>query len=383
MNRKDFEYDLVLKDGHVLDPNNGIDMRMDVGVKDGKVAAVSINLPEKSVRTLIRIPGYYVTPGLIDLHTHIYGFKDWIFPDEYAFPNGVTTVVDAGGAGHETFEDFKKNIIEKCRVRVFAFLNIVGPGMIRGAEQDLSEMRVKPCAETIRLYPEILIGVKTAHFLGPEWEAVDRTVEAAELSQSLAMIDYRDHPERSYEELIIKHMRPGDMHTHMYSPDIRQVDENGRIYPCIWEAKRRGVLFDLGHGKSSFSFRIAKQCMEQGHVPDVISSDVHKASYFLTRATLSVTLSKLICMGMPLYTAMEKVTVSPARIIGREYLGSLTVGSPADIAVFQMEKGEFGFVDAHRTRLQGTRRLLCHMTILNGQVVWDLNGISFPSWNGK
>ena len=373
-------YDLLLKGGHVIDPKNGIDSRMDVAIVGGKIAAVDRDLAASQARTVVDVSGMFVTPGLIDLHTHSYGYRAWTFPDEYAFPNGVTTVIDAGGSGYKCFDHFKTTIVDPARVRLLVLLNIVGAGMLGPVEQDVAEMQPEPCAEVVRAHPDIIVGVKAAHFRGRGWQSVDGAVRAAGLSDTVAMIDYANHPDRTYRELIIEHMRPGDMHTHMYGQQHAQIDESKRVYDYVWEARKRGVQFDVGHGGGSFWFRVAVPCMEQGHVPDTISTDVHKGSFFIPRATMPITMSKLMNMGMSLTEAVEKSTVAPARNIRRPELGTLTVGSDADVAVFELEEGEFSFVDSGRAGMQGTQRLLCHMTVRAGEVVWDLNGRSSPDW---
>ena len=374
------QYDLLLKDGRVIDPANGIDSRMDVGIKDGRIAVVARDLSVSDAAIVVDVSGRFVTPGLIDLRTHSYGYSAWTFPDEYAFPAGVTTVVDAGGSGYRNFEDFRRTIIDKARVRLLVLLNIVGAGMLGPVEQDTAEMRPEPCAEVVQANLDVIVGVKAAHHRGRGWESVDGAVAAGELSGTVAMIDYVNHPDRTYRELIIEHLRPGDMHTHMYGQQHAQIDANRRVHDYVWEARKRGVLFDVGHGGGSFWFRVAVPCMEQGHVPDTISTDVHKGSFFIPRATMPITMSKFINMGMSLQDAVSKSTVAPARNIGRSELGTLSVGSEADVAVFELEEGEFGFVDSGRAKMTGNERLLCHMTVRAGEVVWDLNGLSRPAW---
>ena len=374
-------YDLLLRGGHVIDPKNGVDSMMDVAIEGGKIAAVGRDLAASQARTAVDVSGLYVFPGLIDLHTHAYGYRAWTFPDEYAFPNGVTTVIDAGGSGYKSFADFKTTIVDPARVRLLVLLNIVGAGMLGPVEQDVAEMQPEPCAEVVRAHPDTIVGVKAAHFRGSGWDSVDGAVRAAELSDTVAMIDYANHPDRTYRELIVEHLRPGDMHTHMYGQQHAQIDESKRVYDYVWEARKRGVQFDVGHGGGSFWFRVAMPCMGQGHQPDTISTDVHKGSFFIPRATMPITMSKLMNMGMGLADAVEKSTVAPARNIRRPELGTLTVGSEADVAVFELEEGEFGFVDSGRAAMNGTQRLLCHMTVRSGEVVWDLNGLSRPEWD--
>jgi dihydroorotase len=195
------------------------------------------------------------------------------------------------------------------------------------------------------------------------------------------MVDYGVNPERTYRELILDHMRPGDVHTHMYGQHITQLDEARRVNDYVWEARKRGVLFDIGHGAGSFWFRVAIPCMEQGYGPDTISTDVHKGSFFMPRATMPITMSKLMNIGMPLREAVERSTVRPAQVISRPELGTLTVGAEADVAVFELQRGDFGFVDSGLARMNGNQRLETHMTIRAGTVVWDVNGLSRPDWS--
>ncbi len=381
MARADSRYDLLLQGGHVVDPANDIDGPADVAIAGGVIAAVASDLDASGARKVIDASDRYVTPGLIDIHTHSYGYAAWTFPDEYAFPNGITTVVDAGGAGWKNFARFKTEIIDKARVRVLALLNIVGGGMLGTIEQDVSEMQPEPCAERILEHRDVIVGVKAAHHRGPGWESVDGTVRAADMSGTFVMVDYGVNPERTYRELILDHMRPGDVHTHMYGQHITQLDEAKRVNDYVWEARKRGVLFDLGHGAGSFWFRVAIPCMEQGFGPDTISTDVHKGSFFMPRATMPITMSKLMNIGMPLREAVERSTVRPAQVISRPELCTLTVGAEADVAVFELQRGDFGFVDSGLARMNGSQRLETHLTIRAGMVVWDVNGLSRPEWS--
>ena len=381
MNEPGAQYELLLKGGRVIDPHNGIDGPTDVAVKDGKIAAVAKDIPTQHAETTADVSGLIVTPGLVDIHTHTFGYKKWIQADEYAFLNGVTTMVDAGGAGHRTFDEFRRSVIEKARVRLLALVNIVAGGMVEPLEQDVSELQPEPCAEAVRNNRDVVVGVKTAHFRGAGWDAVDGAVSAAEASDSIVMVDYGPHPDRSYRELVLEHMRPGDISTHMYARSAPQIDENGRVEEYIRQARERGVLFDIGHGKASFLFEKARPSMAQGQVPHTISSDIHGTSYFLPRAALPVVMSKLMMLGMPLKEAISKATVEPSSVIGRPELGTLSVGAEADIAVFDVQQGSFGFLDCSLARLEGEELLTCHMTVRAGDVVWDLNGISRPPWS--
>ena len=194
------------------------------------------------------------------------------------------------------------------------------------------------------------------------------------------MVDFQPRKERTYKQLILEHMRPGDVHTHMYGQHIEQLDGNKIVPDYMWEAREKGILFDVGHGGGSFWFRVAAPAMEQGWRPDTISTDAHKGSLFMPRATMPITMSKLINLGMPLKEAIFRSTVEPARVIDRQELGTLSPGAAADVAVFELEKGDFGFIDSGLASMRGTQRLLAHMTISAGKVVWDLNGISRPDW---
>lgn len=373
-------YSLLLKGGHVIDPANGIDGVRDVGIREGKIARVAEAIPASQGEKVVDVGGRYVTPGLLDIHVHVYGYDGWLFPDTHAFPNGVTTVVDTGGAGWKTFEHFKETVIDRCRTRVFAFLNIVGAGMLGPVEQDVEEMKAVPAAEMIRRHPDVLIGSKTAHFQGPGWEAVDGAVEAAALSGTFAMVDFAPKPTRSYRELLLERLRSGDIHTHLYAKHIPLLDEGGKVNGYVREARERGVLFDLGHGAGSFWFRIAIPAVKQGFGPDSISTDLHKSSALIPNATMPVTMSKMLNLGMPFREVILRSTAEPARMIRRPELGTLSVGAEADVAAFRIEEGAFGFVDSGHAKMRGTRRFQCVLTVRAGQIVWDLDGLSWPDW---
>jgi len=375
-------YDLIIKGGHVIDPANDIDDDMDVAVVGDRIAAVDRDIPSEKAGKVANVDGYYVTPGLIDIHLHAYGgYKGWMFPDEHVLPHGVTTVVDTGGAGWKKFEHFRETIIADSRTRVLALINIVGAGMEGAVEQDTSEMDPIPCAAMISKYPEHVIGSKTAHFGGPGWEAVDGAIEAARRSGTIAMMDFAPKPTRSYRDLLLDKMSPGDIHTHMYAQHIPLLDENKQVNDYVNEARDKGIIFDLGHGGGSFWFRIAIPSIEQGFLPDTISTDLHKNSALIPNANMTTTMSKCLNMGMPLPDVIMRSTSNPARMIRRAELGTLRVGAEADIAVLDLQYGDFGFVDSGHARMGGDKRLQCMFTVRAGQVVWDLNGLTRPEWN--
>jgi dihydroorotase len=376
-------YDLLLKGGRVIDPANQIDALRDVAVKGDRIALVAENIPASEAKKVVDVTGYYVTPGLVDIHAHVF-VEDpggWgIYPDVNAFPSGVTTIVDAGSAGWKNFEQFKARVIDKARARVLAFLNIVGVGMDPIGEQSMAEMDARPTAEMIKKYRQILVGVKTAHYRGPEWEAVDRAFEAGRLAEVPVMVDFQPQPTRTYEDLLLRHMRPGDIHTHMYAQHIPLLDASDKVNDYVREARKRGVIFDLGHGGGSFWFRIAVPAMQQGFGPDSISTDLHQHSALIPQANMVTTMSKLLNLGMPLEEVILRSTVTPAREIKRPDLGTLAVGNTADIAVLELRKGTFGFVDSGHARLQGSQKLRCLLTVRAGKIVWDAEGLSWPDW---
>jgi dihydroorotase len=377
-------YELLLKGGQVIDPANHVNAVRDVAVTGDKIARVAENIPASEAKKVVDVTGYYVTPGLVDIHSHVF-VEDpggWgIYPDLSTFPYGVTTVVDAGSSGWKNFEVFKARIIDKAKVRVLAFLNIVGVGMDPVGEQSMHEMDARPTADMIKRYPDILIGVKTAHYEGPEWEALDRAFEAGRLANVPVMVDFRPLPERTYADLLLKHMRPGDIHTHMYAQHIPLLDENGKVNDYMREARQRGVIFDLGHGAGSFWFRIAAPAMQQGFGPDSISTDLHQHSYLIPQANMVNCMSKILNLGMPLEEVIYRSTVTPAREIKRPELGTLSEGGVADIAVLELMKGKFGFVDSGHARQDGTEKLRCMMTVRAGKIVWDAEGWSWPDWH--
>jgi len=376
-------YDLLLKGGRVIDPANQMNASRDVAVKGDRIALVAENIPASEAKKVVDVTGYYVTPGLVDIHAHVF-VEDpggWgIYPDLNAFPSGVTTIVDAGSAGWKNFEQFKARVINKARVRVLAFLNIVGVGMDPIGEQSMAEMDARPTAEMIKKYRQILVGVKTAHYRGPEWEALDRAFEAGRLAEVPVMVDFQPQPTRTYEDLLLRHMRPGDIHTHMYAQHIPLLDASDKVNDYVREARKRGVIFDVGHGAGSFWFRIAAPAMQQGLGPGSISTDLHQQSALIPQANMVTTMSKFLNLGMPLEEVILRATVTPAREIKRTDLGTLAVGTTADIAVLELQKGTFGFVDSGHARLHGSQRLRCLLTVRAGKIVWDAEGLSWPDW---
>ena len=397
LSSKSQEIDILLKGGHVIDPKNRIDTVMDIAITGNKISQVARNIPGSNAKKVIDVKGLYVTPGIIDMHVHVFNGTELdayiangltsLPPDGFTFRAGVTTVVDAGSSGWRNFRLFKKQTIDRSQTRVLALLNIVGNGMTsRFEEQDVTDMNPAQTANMIKkLFPDIIVGIKAAHFWG-DFTQVDRAVEAGKLANVPVMVDFGEHdPPNSIEDLFMKHLRPGDIFTHTFSygPANREtvVDENGKVKPFVFDAQKRGIIFDVGHGGGAFSWRQAVPSMQQGFRPNVISTDLHSESMNGGMKDLSNVMSKFLNMGMSLQDVILRTTWNPATVIKRPELGNLSVGSEADVAVFNVRNGDFGFVDIRRTKIKGTQKLETEMTIRAGKIVWDLNGLSMPVWD--
>jgi dihydroorotase len=386
------DYDLLLKGGHVIDGKNKISAIRDVAIKGGRIAEVAANIAPSKAQKVINVAGLYVTPGLVDIHTHVYagtgrrGAYDGdnsVYPDGFTFRAGVTTIVDAGSSGWRNFPDFKDRVIDRSRTRVLALLNIVGSGMGGGTvEQNLEDMEAKPTAEMAMKYRDTVVGVKCAHYSGPEWKPVETAVEAGTMANVPVMIDFGNfRSERPFQELVTKKLRPGDIYTHMYLGAVPMLDDHSRLMPYLFEARKRGVIFDVGHGGGSFLWRQAVPAIQQGFIPDSISTDLHIGSMNAGMKDMLNVMSKFLIMGMSLDEVVLRSTWHPAREIKREEFGNLSVGAPADVAVLRLLKGDFGYVDVYGARKKGTQKLLAEMTVHDGLVVWDLNGISRQDWD--
>ncbi|HWB99129.1 MAG TPA: amidohydrolase family protein, partial [Bryobacteraceae bacterium] len=285
-------------------------------------------------------------------------------------------------SGWRNFEAQKARILDHSRTRILAMLNIVGGGQGGGAiEQNTADMDPQATAAMIRRYPGILVGIKTAHYRGPEWTPVERAVEAGTLAHVPVMVDFGDfRPERPYQDLVLKKLRPGDISTHTYLARAPLLDDQGRVLPYLFAARKRGVIFDVGHGGGSFVFRQAVPAIRGGFLPDSISTDLHTESMNAGMKDMLNVMSKILNIGVPLPDLVLRATWNPAREIQRDDLGHLSPGAPADIAVLRLETGRFGFVDSFGALLRGTRKLGCELTLREGQVVWDLNGLTRQDW---
>ena len=386
------EFDLLLQGGRVIDGKNKIDGIRDVAIAQGKIALVAPHIDAAKAFKTVNVSGLYVTPGLIDIHTHVYtGTGERasyagdlsIAPDGFTFRNGVTTIADAGSSGWRNFEDFQDRIINRSKTRVLAFLNIVGHGMRGGKyEQNLDDMDAKPTAEMALKHKGVIIGIKSAHFSGPEWKPYEQSVAAGQEANIPVMIDYgSNRPERPLYDLLTKVLRPGDIYTHVYSGLRGEQGADGKASPALIEGRKRGIIFDVGHGGGSFLWRVAVPLVKSGFIPDSISTDLHAGSMNAGMKDMLNVMDKFIALGMPVQDVIIRSTWHPAREIKREDLGNLSVGAPADIAVLRLEKGNFGFVDMNGGRMDGSSKLTCEITVRAGRVVYDLNGRTRERWD--
>lgn len=397
-NQSDKPYSIVIKGGHVIDPKNNINTPMDVAIKDGKVAMVAKSIDAAKGVQVVNAKGMYVTPGLVDLHVHFFWGHDGsaymnapssLPADGFTFPAGVTTVVDAGSPGWKTFELYKKQTIEGSQTRVLAMLNIVGQGMAGGKyENDINEMDPQKAAEMAKKYPNDIVGFKLAHFNGRTWTPTDRLLEAGKLANLPVMVDFGGaSPYLPLDSLFNVKFRPGDIYTHAFggngstSPNGREsiVDvTTNKVKPYVIAAQKRGVVFDVGFGGSSFLFNQGAPAVKSGFYPNSISTDLHTGSMNNAMKNMPNIMSLFMAMGMDLQSVIKASTWNPAQEIKRPELGNLSVGSEADVAIFTLRNGNFGFY-ARDGKIPGKQRLETEMTIRAGKIVYNLNGIAEPN----
>ena len=386
--------DLLIRGGRVIDPARGLDGPSDVAIADGKIAAVGPDLPDAGAERVIDVRGLVVTPGIVDMHCHVFATHArstlGLPPEVNTVSGGVTTVVDAGTSGWRDFPDLKSTIVDRSKLRVLAFVNVVGQGMAGAPEQDPSEMQPRLAAAVAREYPEIVVGIKTAHYwthqpwdaVHEPWAAVDRAVEAGEAAGLPVMVDFWPRlPERPYPDLILKHLRPGDIHTHVFAQQFPVLDAAGRVSDFLHQARDRGVYFDLGHGAGSFWFRNAAPAIEQGFVPDTISTDLHTGNVNGPVFSMLTTMNKILNLGVPLPDVIARSTVAPARLLRRPELGTLAPGATADVAVFELQSGQFPYVDCGKAKIVGDRRLECVLTVRAGEILYNPRGLGLPLWH--
>ena len=388
------QYAIVIKGGHVIDPKNNIDGVMDVAVSDGRVVSVAKNIDTAQAIQVVDAKGLYVVPGLIDIHTHVFfGLEpdhsysngpEAVRPEGFSFRSGVTTVVDAGSSGWRSFPLFKRQVIDVSQTRVLAFLNIVGEGMRGWAyEQDTRDMDAKLTAIIARQYKDFIVGIKVAHFSGNEWTPVEEALKAGNTANIPVMIDFGgSNPPLSIEELFMKRLRPGDIFTHCFGQlhDRESIVDTltNTVKPFVWDARKKGIVFDIGFGEISFAYSQAMPAFKGGFRPNSISTDIHARSINTAMKDILNVMSRCLAMGMDMQAVVKAATWNPAGEIKHQELGHLSAGAIADIAILNLRNGKFGFFDYKGYKMEGSQRLECEMTIKGGKIVYDLNGIANP-----
>jgi dihydroorotase len=389
-------YDILIKGGHIIDPVNNIDQVMDLAIKGNKIAAIEKEISANQAKKVVDASGLIVSPGLIDMHTHnFYGTVhnrylansfSAVPPDGFTFRSGVTTVVDAGSPGWRNFELYKSQIIDPSKTRVLCFLNIVGAGMSGGhREQHIDDMNPKMTAMVAKQNKDHVVGVKLAHFMGYDWTPTELAVEAGKIGSIPVMIDFGgSNPELPLDKLFLEKLRPGDIFTHAYAHVNGRtpiVAENGKVRDYVFKAQKRGIVFDVGHGGGSFLFEQAVPAIQQGLKPDVISTDLHTGSMNGGMKNINNVMSKFLNMGLSIQEVIAATTSQPAKYIQRKDLGHLSVGGLADVTLLNIRKGDFGFIDTRGKRMKGNQKLECELTLRDGKVVYDLNGVASSDWN--
>lgn len=385
------QYDLLLKGGHVIDPKNGVNAIRDVAIKGDRVAAVGPDIAASQAAKVIDASGLYVTPGLVDIHAHVFAGsragttnagQSSFYPDNLSFRTGVTTIVDPGSSGWRDFPDFRRTIIDRARTRVLAMLNIVGTGILAyELEQNVNDLNPRLTADMAIKHSDVVVGIKSAHWWAPNYISVERAVEAGKLANIPVMVDFGYFlAERPYSHMVTELLRSGDMSTHCFRWPAPLLDANGQPAEFLLQARRRGVKFDVGHGGGSFHFRLAVPLAKAGFYPDSISTDMHTQSMNRAMQDMPTTMSKFLAMGMPLVEVVRASTTNPATQVKHPELGQIAAGSEADIAVFRLEKGTFGFSDVVGGRIEGGQRLGSEMTLRAGKIVYDLNSRAAVPW---
>ncbi len=372
-------YNLVLKGGRVIDPSQSIDAVMDVAFADGKVAAVGRDLKVPESAAVRHVSGFIVSPGLIDLHTHVYwgGTSLGIDAEDFCRRSGVTTAIDTGSAGPGNFAGFRKHVIERSAVRILAYLHVSHAGIygfskrvMVGESEEIRLMNPVDAVEVAEANRDVIVGIKVRvgmHASGTQGSNVlGVALEVAE-EVGMPLMCHIDHPPPSYEE-VVSRLRPGDVLTHAFRPfPNAPVSSQGTIKPEVLEARKRGVLFDIGHGKGSFAFKTARAMLANGFYPDTISSDVHTLCIDGPAFDQVTTMSKFLCLGMPMAEVIKRSTVNAAMALKRAELGSLRPGSVGDATVLSVRDGSFDYVDVVGEQLEGRQRIVSEGVVIGGR----------------
>ena len=380
-------YDLLLKSGQVIDPSQNLQGMRDIAIKNGKIAAIEESIPEHQALEVISTAGLILTPGLIDLHTHIYeGVSVYgINADQYCLMNGVTTAVDAGSSGAQTFPGFRKYIVENSKARILAFLNISTIGMITKQVGELEDLRyadIPAALETIESNKDIIVGIKVRMeklFHGENgWEVLELVHRVSDAAK-IPVMYHIAHTYPPIDEVLCR-ARKGDIFTHCFHAKSPGgiIGTDGKLLPEALEAQERGVYFDVGHGKASFSFAIARQALEQGLLPYTISTDLHINNIHGPVYNMATTLSKFLFLGFSLKDVIAMATLNPARCLGFEHeIGTLKAGSTADITILELCSERIQYEDCGvgtaLERVESDRQLVTRGVIRRGELVFLQN----------
>ena len=369
--------DLILRGGRVIDPASGVDATSDVGFTNGRVTVVAPTIVDKATEER-DVAGCIVTPGLIDLHTHVYwgGTSIGVEAEPLARRSGTTTFIDAGTAGPANFPGFRRHVIEPSRVRILAYLNVSFAGIFAfsrtvmvGESADLRLLDLNECMRVARENRDLIVGIKVRvgrHASGSAGTApLDTALQVGE-ETGLPVMCHIDHPPPSYDEVLAR-LRPGDILTHAFRPfPNAPLSRQGRVRESVYAARKRGVLFDIGHGMGSFAFKTGRAMLAAGFLPDTISSDVHKLSIAGPAFDQVTTMSKFLCLGMSLKDVIAASTVNAAMALRRPELGSLKPGSVGDATVLDIVDGTHDYVDATGEHLAGNRRIVSKGVVIGG-----------------
>ncbi len=370
-------FDLVIRGGEVIDPSQKLRGVRDVGIRLGQIAAVETSIAPEQAKQTIDAKGKLVTPGLVDLHTHIYpyGSAIGIPPDELVPFSGTTTYVSAGDAGANNFAGFKRLVAAQSRSRLFAFVHISTIGLAGfpvGELLNIDYANVDAAARTIAENPDIVLGAKvreTLAFVGNNGiEPLKRAILAVERSGTKGRVMCHIGNAPGDLSVLVDTLRPGDILTHPYSSLGNNTVQNGKVLPALLEAKKRGVIIDVGHGAGSFNYDIAEAAIQQGLLPDTISSDVHVAAANApSKPYLPWVLSKFLALGFSLEDVIAAATVRPAEIINRvPKLGTLQVGAPADVSILELVEGPVELLDTSNKPRTGKAYLKAAQTVRGG-----------------
>ncbi|KOX41748.1 dihydroorotase [Streptomyces purpurogeneiscleroticus] len=373
------QHDLILKGARVIDPSQNHDGICDVAFADGRVSGFGRDLPAGPGTQVRDMEGAIVTPGLIDLHTHVYwgGTSLGIDADEFCRTSGVTTSVDTGSAGPGNFAGFRSHVIERSQARILAYLHVSFAGIFGfsktimvGESEDPRLMAPREAVEVAEANRDVIVGIKVRvgrHASGDQGTApLDLALQVAE-ETGLPLMAHIDEPPPSYEAVLAM-LRPGDVLTHAFRPFPNSpVTAQGAVKPALREARARGVLFDIGHGKGSFAFRTARAMLAGGFLPDTISSDVHQLCIEGPAFDQVTTMSKMLCLGMSLTDVIAASTVNAAVALKRMEYGTLKVGALGDATVLAVRDGAFDYVDTRGETMTGAQRITAEGVVLKGR----------------